>query len=209
MQGGVFFFQLFTEMQQQFNGGGFTPVTNQNVNGTNYNYVLNGGNYQMSSLSMSGQAKMLVQGDAVLYVTGNVSMTGNAYILLAPNASLQLYVAGSSTQLGGNGVVNASAQAQNFSYWGLNSNTSVALSGNAEFTGTIYAPHAQLTFGGGGNNTYDFVGAAVGNSVRMNGHYNFHYDESLKMWGPKRGYTVTSWNEISHSDLDKQLWGEL
>ena len=63
--------------------------------------------------------------------------------------------------------------------YGLPSLTSISFGGNAAFTGTIYAPEADFSFGGGGNNTYDYVGSLVTNSCKLNGHANFHYDESL------------------------------
>ncbi len=185
----------FPDVKPPFTGGAFTPTAG-NVGGTNYNYLIANGNYQLTSLSLSGNDKMLVTGHAVLYVTGDVSLTGLSKIEIAPGASLKLYVAGPSTSLGGNGVMNNAGNAMNFMYYGLPSNTSVSMSGNAAFTGTIYAPSAALTLGGGGNNDYDFVGASVTDSVRLNGHYNFHYDENLGRLGPKRGYTITSWNEI-------------
>ena len=87
--------------------------------------------------------------------------------------------------------------ALNFEYFGLPTNTSIALSGNAAFTGSIYAPSAALTLGGGGSTTYDFVGSTITATVTMNGHFKFHYDESLARLGPSRGYVVSSWNEIS------------
>jgi len=174
------------------------PPAPGNVSGTNYNYVLSSGDYSMSSFSMSGNAnnRMLVTGNARLYVTGNVSLSGSSSIVIAPGASLKLYVAGASASLGGNGVVNGSASATNFAYYGLPSNTSVSFGGNAAFTGTIYAPAAALSLGGGGNNTYDFVGASVSNTVQMNGHFNFHYDEMLGRQGGGAAYYITSWNEF-------------
>ena len=174
------------------------PPAAGSVGGTNYNYVLASSDYSMSSFSMSGGAnnRMLVTGNARLYVTGNVSLSGSSSIVIAPGARLQLYVKGTSASLGGNGVVNGSANATNFSYYGLPSNTSVSFSGNAAFTGTIYAPNAALSLGGGGNNTYDFVGASVSNTVQMNGHFNFHYDELLGRLNNGGGYTVVSWNEL-------------
>lgn len=185
----------FPDVKPPFNGGGFAP-NNGNVGGTNYNYVMGGGNWQMTSLSLSGQQKVLITGHAVLYVTGNVSMSGNSQIIIAPGATLKMYVAGSSASLGGNGVANQNGSAAAFSYFGLPTNTGLSLSGNSAFVGTVYAPSAAFTLGGGGNNNYDFVGASVTGSVRMNGHYKFHYDESLGKFGPRRGFTVTSWNEI-------------
>lgn len=167
------------------------------VGGTNYNYVLSTGDYSMSSLSMSGNSgnRLLVSGDARLYVTGNVSLSGSSSIVIAPGARLRMYVGGSSTSIGGNGVVNGNNNATNFSYYGLPSNTSVSFSGNAAFTGTIYAPSAALSLGGGGNNNYDFVGASVSSTVTMNGHFNFHYDELLGRLNNGATYYVTAWNE--------------
>jgi hypothetical protein len=185
----------FQDVKPPFTGGASIPISGLLV-GTNYNYVLASGNYQLSGLSMSGSDKMLITGDAVLYVTGDFSLTGNAQILLATNATLRLYVAGQTTRIGGNGITNPNDSAFNFSYYGLPTNTRMSIDGNASFTGTIYAPQADLTIGGGGSDTYDFVGASVTGSVMMNGHYHFHYDEALGPYGPRRTYVVTSWNEI-------------
>ena len=67
--------------------------------------------------------------------------------------------------------------------------------GNAAFTGAIYAPQAAFSLGGGGNDAYDFVGASVTKTVKMNGHFNFHYDENLRRIGPSRGFLPTRWME--------------
>jgi len=167
------------------------------VGGTNYDLVLDSGNYILDSLNFSSDKKVFVTGRATLYVRGNLSLSGNASIIVgADNASLKLYVGGSSASLAGNGVVNGTGNAANFSFYGLPTLTSLSYSGNAAFVGTIYAPNADFTMGGGGNNTYDFVGASVSSTVRMNGHFNFHYDENLARVGPSRGYIVTAWNEL-------------
>lgn len=185
----------FPDVSPPFSGGAMTPGSGS-MGGTNYTYLLGSGNYQMSSLSMSGSSKLGVAGDAVLYVTGNVSITGNAYIYIKPGARLKLYVGGGSASLAGKGVINDDANALSFQYFGLPANTSLSFSGNAAFTGTIYAPNAAFTLGGGGSTIYDFVGASVSKTVRMNGHFKFHYDEALGKNGPSRGFIVTSWNEI-------------
>jgi hypothetical protein len=172
------------------------------VDSTSYDYVLTSGNYQLSSLSMSGQAKLAVTGNAVLYVTGSFSMSGNAYIKIKPGACLKLYVSGASASIGGNGVVNETGYATNFFYYGLPSNTSVSFSGNGEFIGILYAPNAAFTMNGGGSGDLDFVGAAVGRTINMNGHYKFHYDEALGKIGPMRGFIVNSWDELTPTEIN-------
>ena len=74
-------------------------------------------------------------------------------------------------------------------------NTSFDFKSNAEFTGTVYAPQADVHLGGGGTDSYDFVGSFVVSSVKMNGHIHFHYDEALNTISATT-YVAASWNEI-------------
>ena len=186
----------FPEVKAPFSGGAFSiGGTGGLVDGVNYSYILGPGNYETSELELRNQ-QMLVTGHAVLYVRGDVEVSGLGGIRIAPGGSLKLFVKGNEASLGGNGVINETGNAANFSYYGLPSNKSVTMAGNATFVGTIYAPNAALTLSGSGSSDTDFVGSSVSNTVKMNGHFKFHYDESLGKFGPRRGYTVTSWNEI-------------
>ena len=168
------------------------PVLPGIVGGTNYDYVLGSGNYQMISLNMAGNSTMIVTNDAVLYITGNASLSGNAQIDIAPGGHLTIYMGGANADFSGNGIINETGSAFNFAYFGLPSNTSVSFAGNASWAGTVYAPEAQITTVGNG----DFVGSIVGGSVRMTGNGGFHYDEALGRRGMFRGILVTTWNEI-------------
>ena len=111
------------------------------------------------------------------------------------SGSLTVYMDGPSFTLTGTDIVD-SGNALNFSYYGTTNNTTVKIGGNGTFTGTVYAPEADFTMGGGGNNPYDFVGAGVVKSATLNGHFRFHYDENLTRGGPKSGYVATSWTEL-------------
>jgi len=172
-----------------------------NVSGTSYNYVLSNGPYQMSSLSGS----VAVTGtNVVLWVTGSVSFSGNSGgIYVAPGASLQMYVgqtsgSGTSVSLAGKAGFNANGTPNQLQFYGLPSVTSFDLHGNSAINAVCYAPEADCTAGGGGNNTQDYQGAGVFKSLSFNGHYNFHYDEHLKIVGPSRGWIATGWKEVSY-----------
>jgi len=180
----------FPEVVAPFTSGYSTPIGGT-VAGIGYNYILGTGNFKLGNFS----GKVLVTGDATLLVTDSVSFTGQDKIEIAPGAKLKLFVAAPSANIGGNGVVNNNGSALGFEYYGLPSNKSLAFSGNAAFTGVVYAPQAAFTLGGGGNNIYDFVGSTITKTVTMNGHFNFHYDECLKN-GPVKEYVITAWNEI-------------
>lgn len=114
-------------------------------------------------------------------------------IIIAPGASLKLYVGGASTGLN---QVNTDGNAATFQYYGLPTNTDIKWGGNNAYVGTVYAPQASFTCGGGGNNTYDYQGACVVGSVNLNGHFNFHFDENLRRRGPVSAYVLSSWEEL-------------
>jgi hypothetical protein len=178
----------FPDVQPPFTGGYGSP-TGGTINGVTYNYVLGNGNYKLNTMS----GTVYVGGSAVLYVPGNVDLSG---ITISSNACLKFYTGAPSLKLSGNGVVNGTGQAWKFQLFGLPTTKSISITGNGALVGVIYAPQAALDLKGGGNNTEDFSGAGVVNSVTMNGHFNFHYDEGLSKYSPILDYRVTSWNEF-------------
>ena len=108
-----------------------------------------------------------------------------------------MYVGAASASIGGQGVVNSTGLAKNFTYYGLPTNTSLGLQANASFVGQIYAPQADMTQGGGGSTPYDFSGQVVAKSLNVNGHFSFHYDESLGTAGSAiTGWVAASWSEL-------------
>ena len=168
---------------------------NYNVQGTGkFQYYLNNSS-PWSIADLSGSIYVASKG-VVLYVSGSFKIPSGGQIYIAPGASLTMYVDSATAEIGGQGIVNASGVAGGFTYNGLPSNTQINFSGNAAFVGTIYAPEAYFVLGGGGSTTYDFVGRSVTQSVKMNGHYNFHYDEALPLTPTFDGYAAISWNEL-------------
>jgi hypothetical protein len=203
----------FPDVQATPSGG--VPPGSGLVGGTNYTYLLGGATYQMDSLKLSGDSRMLITGNAVLYVTGDLDITGNGGIVIAPGASLKLYVGGANTSISGNGVVNESQSTLAFQYWGLPSNTHIDIGGNGGFAGLIYAPSADLTLHGGGTGVNggsdktvtDFFGATITKTAKLDGHFAFHYDEALKWIGPFRGYVASSWDEMYPEEVARMPWG--
>jgi hypothetical protein len=172
-----------------------TVTTNASTTSTSYAYVTGGGNYQANSLTMNGQEELLVTGDTTLYITGDFSMSGQSQITIMPGASLRIYVGGNAS-LSGNGVMNLGQDSTKYSLYGLPTCAKIDISGNASFTGVIYAPQAALKLNGSGNNVYDISGAVVANTAYFKGNFQFHYDERLGRDGGKSQYRVAYWSEI-------------
>lgn len=171
-----------------------TPVTNTTVTVQYYDYIFASGNYYLSAL----EGSVYVGGQVNIYVTTALDISA---LTVAKGQRLDLYSAAPSSALAGNTTINSDGYANSFHFWGLPSCTSLTFSGNASFTGTIYAPQASFVLNGAGSDVIDFIGASVTKTARMNGHFNFHYDEVLGRYGPARGYYITSWTELNPEEV--------
>lgn len=174
----------------------YTFITPTN-SGTFYDYVLWDGDYQVPNLS----GNVLVLGDANLYAGTGCDIKG---LTIEWGRHVDVYSDAPSVKMTGNDLANGGGLASGFAFWGTTNVTSVDFGGNAGFTGTIYAPNADFALSGSGNSpTIDFTGASITKSVKLNGHFNFHYDESLAIYGPSRGFIVVSWSEMLPAEVPK------
>jgi len=164
------------------------------INGVTYKYSLNDARpWKISSLDGS----VYVSKPGVkLWVQNSVSFPSDGRIMIPTNNSLSMFVSAPTVDIGGNEVINQAGNSSSFQYYGLPSNTVLKLSGNASFVGLIYAPQADFTLGGGGGDTFDFLGASITKSVKMNGHFNFHFDENSNTYLQLFGYSAISWDEL-------------
>ncbi|PWU21292.1 MAG: hypothetical protein C5B50_02070 [Verrucomicrobia bacterium] len=161
---------------------------------TNWDNILVSGDYIMSGGVLSG--KTLVTGNCRLVVPNGISMSGNDVLQIAQTGSLQIYVGGSSSSVGGNGIINQNGFAINCEIFCIPSVTSFSFNGNGEYIGVLVAPEAHVTMHGGGHSNNDFIGALLADSITMDGHYSFHYDEALGKNPANSRYVVTTWDEI-------------
>lgn len=154
------------------------------------------GDYSVSGSSLSGSIYIGTNTQVTLLITSSASLGNIRVAGQGTNAGhLTIYMNGAGFTLSGSNSVDG-GNATNLTYYGTTNNTKVSLSGNASFVGTLYAPQADLKLGGGGSSSYDFIGAIVANTVTVNGHFQFHFDENLAIAGPKRGFVPDSWQEL-------------
>jgi hypothetical protein len=175
-------------------GTGYNPVGGTN-NGTNYTYILGTGNYNLGALALASGQGVLVDGNAVLYVNANVSISSTGFIYIAPGATLQLYIGGvgkfaNVSSISGQAIVNPRTASQMMIY-GLPGCTQINYSGNGNYVGQIDAPEATVQVTGNGS----LVGAFTVNNFSLGGNGGLHYDMALAKIG-SGGYVVFSWNEF-------------
>ena len=154
------------------------------------------GDYRANGISLSSGDTVTFNGNTRIYVTGNISISGNAKIVIAPGCTLEIYAAG-SVAIAGNGVVNTGNTATSCQFYGLPTSTSWSLSGNGVWVGTVYAPQADLSLNGGGANG-DMSGSIVAKSITLNGQVQFHYDEALRSGNLANGYNVAQWQALRY-----------
>lgn len=165
--------------------------------------------YQFSQIKLAGSDVLRITGAAngsttyaQIVVTGDISMAGQAQLVLDPGVNLRIFVIGDADMTGG-GVVNPNSPL-NLQVYGVDrpknadgtpaSLGSFKIAGNGGFRGAVYAPNYNITMKGGGNSD-SIYGSFVGNSVTMTGIQSFHYDEALGDGGLISDYRIVSWFE--------------
>lgn len=160
------------------------------VNGTNYDLVLNGGDFQLPSVSLSGIQKVIVTVPSRFYVTGNLTIGNGASLSIKTNASLQLYVGGPQVDLTGAGILNGAQTMNALTLYGLPGLTNILAGNGTVFSGIILAPQANLQITGSGN----VSGSAFVNAAILGGSGAFHCDNSLGSSNLK--YVIATWTEL-------------
>jgi hypothetical protein len=181
-----------------------TSVTNTTTLTANATSGASVARYELNSISLSGTKTLTLAGAAdgsqtyiAIYVTGDVSFSGNAQLIVQPGVTAKIYFQG-NVDVGGNGILNSNNQPSDLQLFGIqptdNSTHHVSLGGNGQIVASVYAPDHDVTINGGGTDGHVF-GSVVGNSVTMTGVTNLHYDERLGSIGVINSYKIVSWFE--------------
>lgn len=155
------------DMTPMTDPGGGTPISF--VSGT----TLTSGTYRASSINLTG-GTATINGNVILYVTGDMKLSGSAQIVISAGSSLTVYVSG-SISIGGGGMVNQTLNPHSLTVYGTSTCTSATFSGNSVLYGAIYTPKATTSVSG----CTSFYGSVIGGSVSISGGTAVHYDESL------------------------------
>jgi hypothetical protein len=160
--------------------------------------------YQLTSIGLSGPKTLTLAGNpdgsptyVEIYVTGDISFSGNAQLIVQPGVTAKIYVQG-NVDIGGNGILNSNNQPADLQLFGIQPTDStsrhISLGGNGQIVASVYAPNHDVTINGGGSNGHVF-GSVVGRTVTMTGVTNLHYDEVLGTIGKINSYKIVSWFE--------------
>jgi len=162
--------------------------------------------YSASSVSLTNST-LTINGAVDLVVSGNVSIGGGSGAIVLTNTTsteLALYAAG-DISISGNGAANPTNSPPRMTFHGTRTAAQAAtlgrqqfdLSGNADYSGLVYAPNADVSLRGGGSSG-QFSGAIIAYSVTFNGNYDFHYDVQLASYqNQQRYFKPLNWIELT------------
>lgn len=171
----------------------YNAITTNTVYTTNYyDNILYSGDYSAKTLKGS----TLILGKARLALTDGLDMSGTDSISMGSGGKIEMYVDGKSISITGKGVANQTGKPADFMMYCTPNVTDIKIAGNATFVGVLVAPNANLVLNGSGKDDQDFCGAAMVNTLKMNGGFKFHYDKALGMLGGNGRFLITSWNEV-------------
>ena len=136
-----------------------------------------------------------------IYVTGDISATGNSQIIVHPGVKAIIHFAG-NVKVSGNGLVNKTNQPGNLMMYGITpadttstgSTKTVELGGNGHLTAAVYAPDYFVHINNAGTRG-TANGSFVGKTFKMTGGTDLHYDEALGSGGRIANYKIVSWFE--------------
>ena len=168
-------------------GGGASETLSLSGNNSK---TLGSGTYRLPEISISGNAHGDISGDVTLYVTGNISISGNGRLNILPGGSLTIYVSG-TVSISGNGITNSTALPEDLVIYGTSTCTNVSISGNGDIYGAIHAPAADVSVTGNG----DIYGSIIGSTMTISGNGNLHYDEALENVGTSSDLKLLSWKQ--------------
>lgn len=160
--------------------------------------VVTGGDYLLNSWSSSGKNTLTISGDTRIVVTGDMSMSGQAAIIISSSATVEIYVKGDAS-IGGNGILNASQKPEQLLVFGTNTSEggqTIKVAGNGYLSAAVYAPNAVIELVGGGS-VGRVYGAVAGYDAKLTGNSHFSYDEALGDFNlGGSGYAVEEWVEL-------------
>ena len=184
--------------------------------------------YRLNELNIKSNEVYTVQGDVVLIVEKDVNGAGgdidiDGTLLLQPNTnytegneeyytSLEVYVEGDFTMSGNDySSFNDLGRPQDVIVFGMGTADpltgklpQISLGGNPDYYAAVYAPNYNVDLGGGGNSG-QFFGSIVGETITLNGHYHFCYDEALAGYDSGLGWKVLWWQELTDPTEKKNM----
>ncbi len=152
---------------------------------------------EYGSFSTGKNSTLRIEGDVILYITGDFYMDKNSVLEIASDASLTIYLGAGDFEMDvGAAMNNLSLDPSKLLVYGTGSfNGEIYMDQNTAFYGAIYASQGNVRL----DASSGFYGAAIAKNIMIDVGAVIHYDKSLENLEilPSMGayYEVKSWQE--------------
>jgi hypothetical protein len=161
--------------------------------------------WRCQKISLSGDDTLTILGQVTLILTPgtggeNISVTGNASIIIPDGSSLTIWTEG-NVKIAGKGLANGNVQPLSCMVLGTSTSAlgqSIEIAGRGDLRAVVYAPSGDVTVVGNGG----VMGSIVARTITLAGNAAFHYDESLANYGDATPFGIAKWRELT-SAADK------
>ncbi len=159
------------------------------------NQTYNGGSHTISSdtvfqnLTFYNYATLTINGDVTIQVIGNLNVS-SGYIVLAPGATLRMYVGGNVTVYNNSYVNNDSTRTSDFTLYMYGSNKKLSMTSNNVMSGLIYVSgDAEL-----------YTNATVYGAIFVNDDLTMSADAAIHIDTNLAGKSLVATDEVNGND---------
>jgi len=164
--------------------------------------TLGPGSVHKTAISVKAGGLLKLVGPAVVVIDDLELLSNSNLVVDATAGPVEIYGTGDFELKSNSSVTTLADQAKDISVF-LTADTDaspakvVSLNSNSQFTGTIYAPEADLTL----KSNFNLFGAVVGESVTLASNSALHFDEDLMyLDGIEPEYAQLSWRVLSEQE---------
>lgn len=148
---------------------------------------------QYDLIYLRSNSSITINGNVILYVTGQFELSSNSKIDIPGGSKLTLYLGSEFILNSNSGINNIGRNPSDLIIYGTDSMTTVLYESNVDLYGALYMPNADFFY----NSNTQLFGALSAKSVELKSNASIHYDETLAGEGPPTDGLITdSWHEV-------------
>ena len=152
-------------------------------------------NGKYTEISISTKGKLEIDGDVVLYVTGDVTLNNSADLKVKKGSSLKLYFDGDIEAKNSSSMSNESKIPSDLQLYGTGEKQTIDMKNGSDLYGVIYAPSADMIV----HNKVDIYGSFIVDNFELKNSGDVYYDKALKdtsLDDEAIRFVVTKWEEL-------------
>lgn len=150
---------------------------------------------QYTGIDISTKGTLLINGDVVLHVTGDITLNNDAEIQVPAGSSLTVYFNQNIEAKNASAINNISKSPAAIKLYGTGTDQVIDLKNSSDFYGAIYAPDGEVVV----HNKVDIYGSVVVDQFEMKNSGELYYDKALKETTLNDGalyFRITRWEAL-------------